>query len=180
MQWLGQVCSCFIFLKRTDKIKCSFWMTVGLCQPWYPWDSVISYNNSRDNHLCWDWWTKAVYKDPYLTSAAQKSSTKIMALGFYFLLCLIFVTIITTQSHPTLYPEVKLEELQAEGVWPPPFRSYHIHCLFQEYDPVIKDKAEALKKGFIKQFNLENVEMCQGLFHQGKLCMFGKWKWIYS
>ena len=67
-----------------------------------------------------------------------------------------------------------LEQMKAKGIWPPPFRSFHIHCLFIAYDAEQLKKAEALKQRFIKQFKLEDTKPCTGLFDQGRLCMYGE------
>ena len=95
-------------------------------------------------------------------------------MAFYFVTAFAFAVLLLVSSHPTRYPDADLDKLKAKGIWPPPFRSFHIHCLFIAYDAEQLKKAEALKQRFIKQFKLEDAKPCTGLFDQGRLCMYGE------
>ena len=52
--------------------------------------------------------------------------------------------------------------------------SYHIHCMFINGDPDSVTGALQLRERFIAHFNLSQVERCQSLFDDIRLCMFGK------
>ena len=52
--------------------------------------------------------------------------------------------------------------------------SYHIHCIFINGDPDSVTAALQLRENFIDHFNLSQVERCQSLFDDIRLCMFGK------
>eukprot|EP00013_Stygamoeba_regulata_P028648 CAMPEP_0177664204 /NCGR_PEP_ID=MMETSP0447-20121125/20358_1 /TAXON_ID=0 /ORGANISM="Stygamoeba regulata, Strain BSH-02190019" /LENGTH=179 /DNA_ID=CAMNT_0019170139 /DNA_START=11 /DNA_END=550 /DNA_ORIENTATION=+ len=71
-------------------------------------------------------------------------------------------------AHSTIYPDV--DPLTCKDS--PPFRSFHIHCLFWHADKESTAGALKLRDDFIKEFNLANVTLCKDLFHEDRLCMF--------
>jgi len=86
------------------------------------------------------------------------------------------VVVGTVGAHPTYYPDVSSEagEYGLEGSLPP-FRSYHVHVMFQPEHHSDSctgyDEAMAFRDRFIRHFDVSEVE-CEGDFDQGRLCMF--------
>ena len=77
-------------------------------------------------------------------------------------------------SHSTDYkldPEV-VRRYEKNGILPP-FQSYHIHVMFIFGNDESINTAMAVRARFVEHFNLSNTANCTGLFHQGRLCMFG-------
>ncbi|KAI8481903.1 hypothetical protein Bbelb_403480 [Branchiostoma belcheri] len=73
--------------------------------------------------------------------------------------------------HLLKYPDVNLDVYRAKGT-PPPFLSYHIHCMFVAYNNDSVFAALKLFDRFIEHFNLTHTRPCEGLYHQGRLCAF--------
>eukprot|EP00164_Ancoracysta_twista_P000586 GFYU01000777.1.p2 GENE.GFYU01000777.1~~GFYU01000777.1.p2 ORF type:complete len:169 (-),score=38.43 GFYU01000777.1:64-570(-) len=86
----------------------------------------------------------------------------------------LFALVAVCSAHPTLYPDVDplpLEYFMETGEVPP-FRSYHIHIMFMHKNQKRFNETMALRDRFIEQFNLGDEKLCEGLFDQGRLCMF--------
>eukprot|EP00008_Paramoeba_atlantica_P014493 CAMPEP_0201500950 /NCGR_PEP_ID=MMETSP0151_2-20130828/83330_1 /ASSEMBLY_ACC=CAM_ASM_000257 /TAXON_ID=200890 /ORGANISM="Paramoeba atlantica, Strain 621/1 / CCAP 1560/9" /LENGTH=411 /DNA_ID=CAMNT_0047894425 /DNA_START=63 /DNA_END=1298 /DNA_ORIENTATION=+ len=92
------------------------------------------------------------------------------------LLLFCFLVLDVVYSHPTKYPDVT-EDWVAPTL--PPFRSYHVHVLFQpehQSDACTGyDEAMTLRDMFISEFNLNPFDSnitCEGDFDQGRMCLF--------
>jgi aromatic ring-cleaving dioxygenase len=88
---------------------------------------------------------------------------------------IVLATVLATScwSHPTKYGDVTTKWVPGDPL--PPFRSFHVHVLFQKehFSDTCTGYDEALdfRSVFMKQFNVDHVE-CTGDFDQGRLCMF--------
>jgi len=100
-----------------------------------------------------------------------------LSASIFVAIYLVFVIVGVVYSHPTKYPEEKklfLEEFNFEDGQVPPFRSYHVHCMFQYHNNdscTGLNNAMVLRQRFKTQFNIDDLN-CQGDFDQGRLCMF--------
>ena len=73
-------------------------------------------------------------------------------------------------AHPTKYRMPSNFSLATDGL--PPFLSYHVHVLFWPSNSTSVAEALSLKKEFETEFGLLNEKPCEGLLHQGRMCMY--------
>eukprot|EP00794_Sanderia_malayensis_P003530 gene3530-4031_t len=104
-------------------------------------------------------------------SVIQMKSSRINAVALLANICIVVSMIGDIDCHPTLYGRVQRNE-SCYLPTPAKIYSWHVHVLYNDQQPQMKKQALSLLEKFNSTFKDQIGKPCDGLFHQGRLCIF--------